>query len=61
MGWRIHRVWSTAWFRDPQGELDAIVAAYEAALAGDPAAAPPPSPPLAPALAFEALQRKVGK
>ena len=24
LGWRIHRVWSTAWIRDPDGELDAI-------------------------------------
>ena len=31
LGWRIHRVWSTAWIRDPQGELDAIDRALERA------------------------------
>ncbi|MBI4569231.1 MAG: DUF3320 domain-containing protein [Planctomycetes bacterium] len=24
LGWRIHRVWSTAWLRNPRGEVDAI-------------------------------------
>lgn len=24
LGWKLHRVWSTEWFRNPQGELDRI-------------------------------------
>lgn len=31
MGWKIHRVWSTDWFRNPQRELDRLVAAIEKA------------------------------
>jgi very-short-patch-repair endonuclease len=27
LGWKLHRVWSTEWFRNPQGELDRIEAA----------------------------------
>jgi very-short-patch-repair endonuclease len=30
-GWRLHRIWSTDWFRDPAGETDRAVAAIEAA------------------------------
>ena len=26
-GWRFHRIWSTDWFVDPDGELDRCVAA----------------------------------
>jgi very-short-patch-repair endonuclease len=32
MGWRVHRVWSTDWFRNPQGEVTRICAAIETAL-----------------------------
>lgn len=35
MGWRFHRIWSTDWFNDPQGETEAAVAAFEAALRDD--------------------------
>jgi len=31
MGWRLHRIWSTDWFRDPTREADRAVAAIEAA------------------------------
>ena len=31
LGWQVHRVWSTDWFRDPQGETSRIVARVEAA------------------------------
>jgi very-short-patch-repair endonuclease len=34
MGWSIHRVWSTSWFRNPEGELQALQAAIESALDG---------------------------
>ena len=31
MGWRVHRVWSTDWFRNPQGEITRIREAITAA------------------------------
>ena len=31
LGWRIHRVWSTDWFRNPEGELRRLVGAIEEA------------------------------
>ena len=31
LGWRIHRVWSTSWVRNPENEIDAIEAALEEA------------------------------
>jgi very-short-patch-repair endonuclease len=31
LGWRVHRVWSTDWFRDPQGETSRVVSRIEAA------------------------------
>ncbi|MCY4523092.1 MAG: DUF3320 domain-containing protein [Caldilineaceae bacterium] len=34
LGWRIHRVWSTAWIRDPETEMAAIEQALERARAG---------------------------
>ena len=36
LGWHIHRVWSTAWTRDPQTEIAAIEQALERARAGRP-------------------------
>jgi very-short-patch-repair endonuclease len=33
LGWRIHRVWSLDWFRDPARETRRLVAAIEAAVA----------------------------
>jgi very-short-patch-repair endonuclease len=29
LGWRIHRIWSTAWFRAPEKEMNALVSAIE--------------------------------
>jgi very-short-patch-repair endonuclease len=34
LGWNIHRVWSTDWFRDPRRETDKIVARIRANLSG---------------------------
>ncbi|MFZ0547792.1 MAG: DUF3320 domain-containing protein, partial [Candidatus Promineifilaceae bacterium] len=34
MGWRIHRIWSTDWFRNPEQELERTIAAIEAAANG---------------------------
>ena len=31
-GWRFHRIWSTAWFRDREAELDRAEAAFERAV-----------------------------
>ncbi len=37
LGWRIHRIWSTDWFRNPEGELRrAVEAIVEAKLYGGP-------------------------
>ena len=42
LGWRIHRVWSTAWIRDQESEIAAIEEALELARAGVPAEPRPP-------------------
>ncbi|HEX5120595.1 MAG TPA: AAA domain-containing protein [Pseudonocardiaceae bacterium] len=34
LGWRFHRVWSSAWFADRDGETDRIVRVWEAAMRG---------------------------
>ncbi|WP_045687028.1 DUF3320 domain-containing protein [Hymenobacter sp. AT01-02] len=31
MGWRLHRIWSTGWLRDPQREMDRVVQAIDQA------------------------------
>jgi hypothetical protein len=33
LGWRIHRIWSTEWFRNPDGELQRLVQSLEEAQA----------------------------
>ena len=40
LGWRVHRLWSTAWFTDPEGELAKLRTAFDSAVR----AAPPPRP-----------------
>ncbi len=40
LGWRVHRLWSTAWFTDSAGELAKLRAAFDSAVG----AAPPPPP-----------------
>ena len=42
LGWRIHRVWSTAWIRDQESEIAAIEEALELARAGVPSEPHPP-------------------
>lgn len=32
LGWRFHRIWSTDWFRDPDTELDRVLATFNAGL-----------------------------
>jgi very-short-patch-repair endonuclease len=36
LGWRIHRIWSTAWYRDRNGQEARLHEAIEAALRGEP-------------------------
>ena len=47
LGWKIHRIWSTDWFRDPERELVRVEEALQAALAvrASPPPAPMPEPP----------------
>ncbi|WP_420814299.1 hypothetical protein [Labilithrix luteola] len=33
LGWRIHRIWSTDWFRDPRGQTERLLAAIKQAMA----------------------------
>jgi very-short-patch-repair endonuclease len=44
LGWRVHRVWSTSWFTDPDTELAKLRAAYAEAVRANPPAPPPPAP-----------------
>ena len=48
LGWRFHRIWSTAWFASPDAELARAVDAWRTATAAFPTD-PPTSPPGAPA------------
>ena len=41
LGWRVHRLWSTSWLADPEGELAKLTAAYAAAVAANPVLSPP--------------------
>ena len=41
LGWRIHRIWSTDWFRNPDEELRKVVQAIETARAVGSTTAPP--------------------
>jgi len=43
LGWRIHRIWSTDWLKDPQGEVARVVAALEEARAASSARRHPPA------------------
>ncbi|HLK65432.1 MAG TPA: DUF3320 domain-containing protein [Bryobacteraceae bacterium] len=50
LGWRIHRIWSTDWFHNPDQELRKVVQAIETAQSAisTPPPAPPPPAPLPP-------------
>jgi hypothetical protein len=45
MGWKIHRIWSVDWFRDPEGTTDAVMQAVERAMNQGHAASGVPAPP----------------
>lgn len=73
VGWRLHRIWSTDWFRDPARETERAVAAIEQArrraaldAPDEPETAPPSAPaalereaPAAPAAASAAVPYQV--
>ena len=46
MGWRFHRVWASAWFHDPEGQVDLIEQSWREAVAAsvDRRSAPEPAP-----------------
>jgi very-short-patch-repair endonuclease len=50
LGWHVHRIWSTAWFTDPAGELAKLRAAFDTAVSATPPPPPaaPPEPPAGP-------------
>jgi len=43
LGWRFHRIWSTAWFLDPEKEAQRCLEAWKKAVSAADAGAPPPS------------------
>ncbi|ATL69873.1 AAA domain-containing protein [Nocardia terpenica] len=45
LGWRFHRVWSSAWYHNPQAEADKILAAWRDAMVAADTALPPEPPP----------------
>ncbi len=48
LGWTFHRIWSTNWFRDPDGELAKVRAAFEESVQRvPPSEEDPPAPPAA--------------
>jgi very-short-patch-repair endonuclease len=44
LGWRVHRLWSTSWFTDPEAELSKLRAAYDRAVEANPPTPPAPPP-----------------
>jgi very-short-patch-repair endonuclease len=55
LGWRFHRLWSTSWFRDPEGELAKLQQAYDRAVSeSGPPAPPAPAAPASSAPASSA-------
>jgi very-short-patch-repair endonuclease len=55
LGWRYHRLWSTNWFRDPDGELAKVRQAYDQAVSSADPAPPPKAGKAAPAQPGSAL------
>ena len=47
-GWRFHRIWSTAWFRDREAELDKAEEAWKQAVEASDNDEPPPAPEASP-------------
>ncbi|HXT93133.1 MAG TPA: AAA domain-containing protein, partial [Trebonia sp.] len=44
LGWRVHRLWSTAWFTDPARELAKLRQAFDSAVTATPPRPPSPKP-----------------
>lgn len=53
LGWRIHRIWSTDWFRNPESELRNVLQAIQTAQV-----VPGPPPPAPPALTLPEPEAK---
>ena len=49
-GWRFHRIWSTAWFRDGEAELDKAEEAWKQAVEASDNNEPPPAPEASPGI-----------
>jgi very-short-patch-repair endonuclease/DNA polymerase III delta prime subunit len=61
LGWRVHRIWSTDWYRNPEREVRRVLEARERALALGPAPSPTtPAPVLASAAPIERLDSEFG-
>lgn len=65
LGWRIHRIWSTDWFRGPERELRRVVESIEKAKVGrgttetlKPADPPVPSPGISPEGGDNGIERE---
>ena len=43
LGWRIVRIWSTDWIRNPDRQIDRVIGEYDAAIAVSPPTYLPPS------------------
>ncbi|EXG82017.1 AAA domain-containing protein [Cryptosporangium arvum] len=56
LGWRFHRIWSTQWFRDPEGEVGRVQEAWKAAVLT--ADAPAETPVTIPTAAAPAERRR---
>jgi very-short-patch-repair endonuclease len=60
LGWRVHRLWSTSWFTDPDAELAKLRAAYAEAVRANPPA-PPPRPAAPPSAGLAAESSSAGE
>ncbi|MCI0580401.1 MAG: DUF3320 domain-containing protein [Chloroflexi bacterium] len=62
MGWQIHRIWSTDWFRNPTRELRRAVKAIEGVKVKSPAGRPPSAmPPNSPPMSHKPIERHDAK
>ncbi|WP_426489669.1 DUF3320 domain-containing protein [Hymenobacter sp. 102] len=59
VGWRLHRIWSTDWFRDPARETERAVQAIEEARKATAQPAPAISPPIEEKLQAVEIEREV--
>lgn len=60
-GWRFHRIWSTAWFRDREAELDKAEAAWRKAVEASEDTPPPAQPAAPPGAALPAEPQRTAR